>query len=111
MYRMKNPNSLSLSDSNRTYNLPHPLPSVEVGRGKMGHNDHEFEVCLSYTILDWKLLPLKLTIIQQKMHSLHGSLYDIICSHHLKCYVTCGHTVIWLVPGKVMLHNDLRITG
>ena len=81
--------SLSISDANGICpknNIPHPLPSVEVERergrraGQMEHNDHECKVMLSYTILHWILLPLKLTIFQQKMHSFHRS-HDVICSH------------------------------
>ena len=48
------------------------------------HNDHECMV-MGYVyhinILDWILLPLKLTIVQQKMHSCHGRHPDVICSH------------------------------
>ena len=53
-----------------------PSVEVEAGRGGGGaggaggvHNDHE---C--------KVMPLKLTIVKQKMHSCHGRHHDVICS-------------------------------
>ena len=38
-------------------------------------------LCLSYNILNRILLPLKSTVVEQKMLSCHGCRYDVICSH------------------------------
>ena len=45
------------------------------------------------TILNWSLRPVKLTIVQQKMHGWHEHHHNITYLFSPKCYVTCGHTI------------------
>ena len=43
------------------------------------HKFHEMTI-YHMTILNWILLPLKLTIVEQKMHGWHGCHHDVTCS-------------------------------
>ena len=50
--------------------------------------------CLSYDLLNVILSPSKFGYFNENLHCCHGRRYDIT-SFRLKCYVTCGHNVIY----------------
>ena len=50
--------------------------------------------CLSYDLSKERLTPIKWTLFQRKMHCCHGRRHDVTCFRR-KCYVTCGHNIIY----------------
>ena len=68
---------------------------------------NECNECNHITILDWILSPLKLTVVQQKMHSCHGRRHDVICSY--QSFVMCGHTIFMTtLPTVERLRHMIR---
>ena len=50
--------------------------------------------CLSYDLLNAILSPSKVVYFNEKLHCCNGSGHDFTCSRQ-KCYVTCGHNIIY----------------
>ena len=50
--------------------------------------------CLSYDLLNAKLSPSKLVYFNESLHCCNKHHHDVNCSLQ-KCYVTCGHIIIY----------------
>ena len=50
--------------------------------------------CLSYDLLTVKFSPSKFVYFNEILHCCNEHRHDVNCSHR-KCYVTCGHIIIY----------------
>ena len=50
--------------------------------------------CLSYDLLNVILSPPKFVYFNENLHRCNGCCHDVTYFHR-KCYVTCGHNIIY----------------